>query len=273
MEMNVNREFNQKQRDALKEIITELENNKLASDITYYVGYWNENNDFVVSESKSESEESHDWLNYYWAEYTNRKENIRYRITMYYKDFDHGSGNIHVLPGAIQVWKNNSHCVSGDDGFCEKDLSEYKTKRDGSISYSMIGGKPYCEYGWEPLLKSAVFWNEDILKELIECIKNDKVRCYSNSICSNEFYKDVKGYSQNGRCGHYIKYSIFRFRECTLYYKTVLIQGIGYFTKFDGEKDDFEPGNNVNTCGPNYIDETNGRWVIINKWVQNPSYR
>ncbi len=270
MEIDVNKEFNWKQRETLKYIITELKD-LIDSDVKYWVGYWGKDNNFYVSELKPESEEPHNWLNYYWAEYTNIKDSIKYRVTMFYKDFDHGSGNIHVLPGAIQVWKKHSQCISEDNGFCGKELSEYNTKREGGISYSMIGGKPYCEYGWEPLLKSAVFLNEDILNELIDYIKKDKVQCYSNSICSNKFYKDVKGYSQNGRCGHYKKYSIFRFSGCTLYYKTVLIQGIGYFTKFDGEKVEFKRGNNVNECGPNYVDETKGRWVIMNNWVQNPS--
>lgn len=45
--------------------------------------------------------ESHDFLNYYWMEFSYRHK--AYKLSMYYKDMDHRTGNLHVLPGAIQL--------------------------------------------------------------------------------------------------------------------------------------------------------------------------
>ena len=94
--------FNCKQKESLIKIIDEL--GEKAKKKHYYVGYFeNENNTFNIM--NLEDKEKHDYLNYYWCEY--QIENEQFKITMFYKDFDCGSGNIHVLPGAIQVWKKN----------------------------------------------------------------------------------------------------------------------------------------------------------------------
>lgn len=95
--------FNCKQKESLIKIFAEL--GEKAKEKHYYVGYFERgNNTFKKMEiNLKKHEEKHDYLNYYWCEY--QIENEKFKITMFYKDFDCGSGNIHVLPGAIQVWK------------------------------------------------------------------------------------------------------------------------------------------------------------------------
>lgn len=55
----------------------------------------------------------------------------------------------------------------------------------------MIGGKPYCEYGWMPLIET-VFYGDKILDNFIDNIKNNTVQGVKNTMNSNEFYKNVK---------------------------------------------------------------------------------
>lgn len=47
------------------------------------------------------NEVSKEYLEYYWIKSNDGKR----IVTAFYKDFDHGTGNIHVLPGIIQEWE------------------------------------------------------------------------------------------------------------------------------------------------------------------------
>lgn len=151
------------------------------------------------------------------------------------------------------------------NGFCEKDLRYVKKTRDGKIYYPMIGGTTYCEYGWMPLLDSVFFWNEENLSGLMDCIKKENYRCVGRGIYSNQFYQEVRNYSEKGRSGHYMRYSLFRFQGESLFYKTILIEGEGYFTKFDGEEVTYAKGGGKNPNGPNYYDTEKERWMINEK--------
>ena len=256
--MNKTKSFNNRQYEALNRICNEI--GEVDSEFSFNVAYWNEKNEFVVGKP---GKENHKWLNYYWVEYIKRGE--QYRITMFFKDFDHGSGNIHILPGGIQIWKKNDHCKFLPKGFCENDLKQCKKDRSGKVVYAMIGGKPYCEYGWIPLLETVVFWNYEILNEFIEIIKKDTFKCFDKTLYSKDFYQDVCNYSNKGRHGNYKKYYLIRMKDDELYYKTEFIEGIGYFTKYDGEEVKYIKGNKENRCGPNYYDEEQGRWIIVEK--------
>lgn len=261
------KEFNNRQKEALYRIISDLDSS--IEKIEYKVGYW-EKDTFIIKSSYDSPEclgESHDWLNYYWAEYT--KDNENYRITMYIKDFDHDSGNIHVYPGGIQIWKKQdcSECPEdgyGKNGFCKSELSVKINKN--SFIYSMSGGKPYCEFGWKPLLKEVFFWNDEVLNDFIEALKNGNYLFSSKELKSSEFYKDVIGYSDKGNSGHPNRYYLFKFNSEYRYYKTMLVDGLGYFTKYDGEEVGFL--DNGNPKGPNYVDIENRTWVIVdNQYV------
>lgn len=47
------------------------------------------------------NEVSKEYLEYYWI----KSDDGKRIVTAFYKDFDHGTGNIHVLPGIIQEWE------------------------------------------------------------------------------------------------------------------------------------------------------------------------
>jgi len=71
-------------------------------------------------------------VDYFWIELNND-----FRISLFYKDFDASSGNIHVLPGILQIWKK-------DVEIPEKTLDE--------MEKTHIGTSPFREEDWSPLL-------------------------------------------------------------------------------------------------------------------------
>ena len=252
-------EFNVNQRQALQEIIDNLNG---LENIKFFVGYWLDSNEFIVSQDFYINE--HKFLNYYWCEY--KKDNINYRITMFYKDFDHGSGNIHILPGGIQIWEKISSCNGVDKGFCGNELKRPNIK-DGKIEYQCLGGKPYTEFGWKPLFEYLQLWNNDVLEVLIDNLKKDSFKVVKCGTDVKSFYSSVlnppKGTVSSQSRGRYI---LLQFNEKFLYYKTVYINGYGYFTKFDGEEIEFkkykDDKNNINEKGPNHYDLQECKWVI-----------
>lgn len=265
------KKFNDLQKNALNEIVESLiEIEKLK----YSVVYWDEKGCFNVKQvEKFENlnNEEHEFLNYYWCEYT--KDNINYKITMFYKDFDHGSGNIHILPGGIQIWQKKGCCACADKGFCEKELKRPRIK-DGKIEYWCSGGKPYTEFGWEPLIENLQLWNNKVLEDLINNLNNNlnkgSFKVIESDIDSKSFYKSVIGYPKESVSSQSRgKYILLQFNKAFLYYKTMYIKGYGYFTKFDGEKIEFKKyegdEKNMNEKGPNHYDWEEGKWIIEEK--------
>lgn len=259
-------EFNVNQRQALQEIIDNLNG---LENIKFFVGYWLDSNEFIVSQDFYINE--HKFLNYYWCEY--KKDNISYRITMFYKDFDCGSGNIHILPGGIQIWQKKGCCACADKGFCEKELKRPRIK-DGKIEYWCSGGKPYTEFGWEPLIENLQLWNNKVLEDLINNLNNNlnkgSFKVIESDIDSKSFYKSVIGYPKESVSSQSRgKYILLQFNKAFLYYKTMYIKGYGYFTKFDGEKIEFKKyegdEKNMNEKGPNHYDLEEGKWIIEEK--------
>lgn len=251
--------FNEKQRLALFNIVKQL---KIQSPI-YFVGSWYEG-EFTVQNYNEEyimsSEDN--FLNYYWCEY--KAENNDYKISMFYKDFDNGSGNLHILPGAVQVWRK-TECNYTKQGFCTYEIEKCKRNNKGEIEYKMLGGRKYCEYGWKPLFDKPIFWTQKNFDEILNAIKLQNTCCIKNVCYSNIFYESVKDYSNGGRSGHYMKYALlkFDFSEESVYYKTIFVPQYGFFTKYDGIKVDYEPGKKVNKCGPNFYCENLKRWIFV----------
>lgn len=274
MENNVEK-FNKEQKKALINLCDEIKD--VNSEVKIYVLYWIEKDEDENYHIDEEGKEKHDFLNYYWGEF--KKDGMEYKITMFYKDFDFGSGNIHVLPGAIQVWKKVScWCSEEDDkGFCLNDLRKETFIKNGGGEYYMSGGKTYCEYGWKPLFDGALFWDDKNLESIITCIQNGMFKCVDYSIKSNKFYEGVKDYKLFGKPkeerlsrGNYMRYSLYRFSRSYLYYKTLYIKDKGYFTKYDGRCVEFVEAQNPNDGtknekGPNYYDLKQCKWIINDK--------
>lgn len=252
--------FNEKQRNMLFSIAKRLE----IQSPNYFVGRWN-NDEFTVQQYNEEctmTAQDNNFLNYYWCQYV--VGNISYKISMFYKDFDKGSGNIHILPGAVQVWRK-TECNCTEQGFCINEIEKCKKNNEGEIEYKMLGGEKYCEYGWKPLFDKPIFWAEDNFDEVINAVNLQDI-CGMKHFCySNKFYESVINYSTGGRSGHYMKYALLKFEssEESVYYKTIFVPNFGFFTKYDGIKVDYEPGKKVNKCGPNYYCEHLKRWIFV----------
>lgn len=113
--------------------------------------------------------ESHRYLNYYWMEFEYMCK--RYKISMFYKDMDHMTGNIHVMPGAIQIWEGGD-CTGYID---EKSLGLYRRCCT-----------PFEEYGWKPVLFKPLFWN---IHDMPEVAKYVWSRFLKQKAASDQIYK------------------------------------------------------------------------------------
>lgn len=274
--------FNNRQKDMLLSIIDEMKT-KIVKP-TFFIGYWEEDCDNfnVVEIPNRESFKNYNkhnyCLNYYWCEY--KKDNVDYRITMFYKDFDKHSGNIHILPGAIQVWKRPYYCKDFVSGFCKEDLinKTFNTKR--KVKYECRGGKPYCEFGWIPLFETPIFWNKFTKDTIIAKIKKEDYEYETNN---ETFYSCVSGYSNKG--GGTGNYSLLKFDKRykkdgtkSAYYKTIFVKGLGFFAKYkyNGEKVkifniNYRENQEENPKGPNHYCLEKERWIIEEKQYEEYS--
>ena len=83
-----------------------------------------------------------------------------YRVSMYYTDFDHSSGNIHRIPGYLQVWRA-----------CSKD------KLDDCFKYFKGGGTSACYevykgQCWSPCIDRAITVEPNLLNEVVQNVQN-----------------------------------------------------------------------------------------------------
>ncbi len=86
----------------LRNIMEQLTKDRGFSCISYHELRFTENGKTAIISKVEEFYYPHDYIAYYWAEF--KKDGNDYRLTMFFKDFDHGTGNIHVLPGLFQLW-------------------------------------------------------------------------------------------------------------------------------------------------------------------------
>lgn len=194
--------------------------------------------------------ESHDFLNYYWMEFSYQHK--AYKLSMYYKDMDHRTGNLHVLPGAIQLW---------EAGTCSHFID------DRSLSLYEYYCSPFEEYHWRPIFKRPLFWNlnqiSDVTEYIHNLILNDRMTEYPHiqNYCSKGFYSEINpfferlhhdklhllmqqdnGHSYRTGQGISSKYYLYRWIDIDFYkscdnpfytlYRTENYNGLGVFTKF-----------------------------------------
>ena len=252
---------------------------------------WNQNtwNQFYDKCCKDE------YLGYYWFEFKIHSD--EYRITMFVKDFDEGAGNIHTLPGMIQIW----YKYQEKEGIDEKKLFfsvkknvitrvPYRIKKEREReSYRSTGGINFQEGKWIPLFKEntanslciwdisanieiyesiiSSFWkiNQDSIKTDIKglCTGKNAYMLYGDSSNINLLYKNNKNVGKAKKCGKYT-YILYKWDdkencEMQAYYKHMWIEDEeAYFVVFDGENHMHSTEKNI--CGPNYIDK--GKWII-----------
>lgn len=176
-------------------------------------------------------------LDYYWAEF--KYGDTQYKVSMFYKDFDTSTGNIHVLPGAVQIWKKCTHnCNCGS--ICEFVLTKHTPKHNSTV---------YPECGWIPICESPLFWDNqsDITSTIFNIITGKCDISYKCNISSSNFYKDIIGIYSDilrkqehyiQRHGHFKKYSLYKWNvdnnKIHSYFKIFDCKGYGFFAQFGG---------------------------------------
>lgn len=257
-------EFNQTIKNMLFEIEKFAEENSSEdiSNISCYYLDWESNSQklFTKEEDIAVSDK---YLDYYWMTFTlNNKE---CKVTMFYKDFDCKSGNIHVLPGAIQFWEKTSDSTDSIDA--------ERLKLEAVKSYIT----KYIECGWKPKYNFPLFWNKDNLSKTAAIIwqsyrKNKPAEIQELNTCSTVFYGDIVNIYKNTlkqeenekiKSGHCKKYALFNWidvndTEMKTPYGISNYDSLGYFIKF-GECHRYikqQPG------GPNRYNAKKGTWEI-----------
>lgn len=236
-----------------------------------------------------------EYLGYYWFEFKiNENE---YRITMYVKDFDEGSGNIHVLPGMIQIWIKSKCIQESNKDISIKQNSTTKTygnkKERSRDSYRCDGGHSYLEGDWIPVIPSKtgklaccwnaltnieiydsmakVFWlnNQENISIGFEGLcpgKNARI-LYGDINSVNKLYKKELVSEKLSKCklvSGKETYILYKWINCDIekmkaFYKHVWVQDENaYFIVFDGEEHILSTASNDK--GPNYI--CKGEWNI-----------
>lgn len=153
------KEFNLKMYEGLKTIIDYGLSQDIIKEPKFYRVFYLNNQLNIVQENQvgfSENQKkdfSEQYLEYFWSEFSmgENEDKKTYKITMFFKDFDHGSGNIHVLPGMIQFWEKAEDAI-------DLEKSDYFVVNKGKTSEEHSnrpyiehkGGSIFCEEGWIP---------------------------------------------------------------------------------------------------------------------------
>lgn len=184
--------------------INQSKKTNLVSDIKYYrLSFGNQNEQkldfectasFSVEETTIEftGEQPSDFLSYYWVTFLfdNKTE---YKIAMFYKDFDHVSGNIHVLPGLVQIF-----IKCNQDNYIDSFILGAERSSDISRDYRFEtpgdrcnGGRAYCEGSWRPCLGSSL-----LTRDCFTIFRDEKCAEYfgrelmnnQENLSNNDFY-------------------------------------------------------------------------------------
>ena len=269
--MNYNKiNYNNKLVKYLKEIYEYLEKNDDISEIKAYKYDWEKEekkkivlNGYVEDDNK--------WINYYWIEFI--KDGEEYKFSLFYKDFDIGSGNVHVLPGAIQLWKK----MDKTDNKLENRIED---KGKGSVTYSEDEWDPIFapdqihyisdEKDLNTVLKKII--TEDLIKEKSkDIIKkqllgsiSDEVKFYTFDdkieMIRKKSFKEAKYFINNTKYKYYaIKwFQISKYYWISFYFSELDKNGL-IFPKF-GQIQFWRGINKENKNGKSPNEYINGKW-------------
>ena len=112
----------------------------------YYFDFDSCKNEELNSGNMEKEKSENRWINYYWIE-TKIKEK-EYKISLFYKNIDLSSGNVHVIPGAIQFWQKDT--IGEKSGY--RNCTLYDLKK-----IQIHTSTPYEENDWIPILAEAFF--------------------------------------------------------------------------------------------------------------------
>lgn len=205
------------------------------------------------------------YLNYYWAEFDYEKE--RYKLNMFYRDFDRNSGNIHVLPGVPQLWKRKDNSPDDEKNFVITKCSVSRKYFDvNEILNEYSGSIPYSEPKWSPVVikisrNIKMMWSAENTAEIAGDFwkvfpnKSGFTGCSTNSyeMYSDELVSGLYGRMKSGGRGMYrlLKWRDNRFEHIMTAYQKMLYTDDGYFCIYDGNPHKLSLEKNKK--GPNYI--------------------
>lgn len=256
-------EFNKRNRAKLMEIVEELLDKKSVEKVDYYhLDFTKPEGKEVVGPEKIGKDTVGEVLNrpvserieYYWITFTYNKTD--YKVSMFYKDFDHDSGNLHVLPGRVQWWKKEENISKVFPKLIGNEVFVSAKERIKAITEGVN------KMGWVPQKKPPVFWtNNNILNYNLDF---DKTVIY-DKVFPKPWHPNIKtkysilGFAKN------IKESPARFFA----YRVIEVSNYGYFYDFDnawhcykkGIKQ-WKNGTSESSASPNDYSETEGRWLL-----------
>ncbi len=254
-------QLNNDMRDLIKQIeylIRKSIPETKCEQVHCYMLDWNGESNYKESRFQKVIEESESYLqcsklDYYWIEF--QYQNKNYKISAFYKDYDRSTGNIHILPGPIQLWEQR------------KELEKFEFTAG-------IGCVPYPEGMWYPILDKPYFWNKgegnteneakSIWEKVMEYLGSSiqkKEFVLGQSISSLQFYGDIavlldvvaKGKqirqspiildkSIKAGVGHYLKYALLRWYnifeseiKCVSLNEIKRYGSLGYFADYSKE--------------------------------------
>ena len=283
--------FNRRNNNAIKSIIVGLLYNHRAEEVEYgclkFVSGKPSINKIKIASIKDLNhleDPGNEKIEYYWVIFRSCPEWFEskkvdedvskgslYKITMFHKDFDWNSGNLHVLPGAMQIWErteNNSLLkISG------KNVISPKERKIPTGKTST--GEIFIEEGWTPIPFSEkrnerysnnlyMYWhsNPDIDiwkhigcvlgKEDFEALRVDP-RCRAAAKdASKEFYSVLNGHpflnlglARGTGTYYFLQFSKKDNPDDTLItgYRIIYVENEGYFYDFDGKLHEYQKGN------------------------------
>lgn len=220
------------------------------------------------------------YIDYFFARFKSKGDK-EYIISLFYKDFDGNTGNIHVLPGIVQLWKVIDSSFIGEDlcySFpnCKKTVCYTET-----IEWSSGKRSDYKKEYWKPLIsysveemKSCQFFEENNLEDIEEnnlkdiinnaytiskkCyieLRNKMIECINTELeQQNVEITMVKGTGKN----LIFAWSKEYFESCLKHYFLCAYKHIktdyGWFIKYDGNSTLYQVKSNLEKGGPSKLE-------------------
>ena len=218
------------------------------------------------------------YIDYFFARFKSEGDK-EYIISLFYKDFDGNTGNIHVLPGIVQLWKIIDSNFIGEDLYYSFPNSKATSCYTETVEWSSGKRSDYKKEYWKPLIsysvagmKSCQLFEEDDLKDIINNAYVTSKKCYidlRNTMreCVNAELEqqNVKINYVNGTGKNLIfTWSKEYFENCSKYYFLCAYKHIktdyGWFIRYDGNSTLYQVKYKYNlkkggyNSGPNKLD-------------------
>lgn len=291
--MNEIEAFNRRNNNAIKCMtISLLYNKRIAKNIEYFRLSFEDGKPCLYRKEIKDipdlnflEDSGKNSIEYYWVVFNsspelfdkNSKVDIEdvdmktYKVAMFYKDFDHSSGNLHVLPGAMQVWEKEESV--NEDEFWIRDGKINQKYHEKTPGCKCKGGRIYAEDGWVPLpfsrcskevssqnLHMLWFSWADLFNHLKHVIgkidfdfnDNERLRASQRTTpCNSELFYGAKlkknvyestGLGNNRPNMYWFLAFADRGDKIDCGYRISYVNGEGYFYDFNGTKNEYVKG-------------------------------